>query len=406
MPSALIFYHFFHPDDVVSSLHKNGLAEGLAKRGWEVEAMPCNRGCRDQTKTYPKSGSLGKIKISRIWRPKFNQAGTGLSRLINAVWMITLWSFKVFSRKPDVLIIGTDPVLSILTAIPWKIIRPKTKIAHWCFDLYPEGAIAEGIIKPHSLTEKIIKYFCGAAYRKCDLIVDLGDCMRERLQKYSDVDKIKNITLIPWALAEPKTALKTDPQERELIGNEKLVLIYSGNLGRFHSYNNIIKLARALRNKDVIFVFSVRGNAVDKLKSEISSDDTNIRFVDFAPLEKLQERLSAADIHIVSLKEEWTGLAIPSKFFGAIAAGRPILFSGSPNCAISKWIEQYQLGWVLNDENIETVAENISELLNNSNSLNTMFPHCHDIYQKYFSEEYINDQWDENLRKMLPQGST
>ena len=40
MPRALIFYHYFFPDDVVSATHISELAQGLVKRGWDVTAMP------------------------------------------------------------------------------------------------------------------------------------------------------------------------------------------------------------------------------------------------------------------------------------------------------------------------------------------------------------------------------
>ena len=401
MPSVLIFYHFFHPDDVVSALHKNGLAQGLSQRGWDVEAMPCNRGCRDSSKTYPASGNLDRIAISRIWRPNFKQSNTGLGRIINALWMIAAWSLKAFQRKPDVIIIGTDPVLSILTAIPWRLIRPKTRIVHWCFDLHPEGAVSEGIIKSGGVLEAVIKYFCGIAYRKCDLLVDLGDCMRSRLQRYPGVDRVRCTTIAPWALTEPEAALAVDSAERKIVGDARLVLMYSGNLGRCHCCDNILSLARKLRNKDIQFTFSVRGNAVDDLKRKISPEDSNISVVDFAPLEQLEQRLSAADIHIVSLRDEWTGLAIPSKFFGAIASGRPVLFSGSRHSAIARWIEEFRLGWVLTDDNIDSLADEFQEFSDNPESLKQMFPHCHEIYQKHFSEKYLSDRWDGHLRELL-----
>ena len=50
-----ILYHYFHPDDVVSARLYSDLAVGLQKRGWDVEALPCNRGCRNSAtfKTSP-----------------------------------------------------------------------------------------------------------------------------------------------------------------------------------------------------------------------------------------------------------------------------------------------------------------------------------------------------------------
>jgi colanic acid biosynthesis glycosyl transferase WcaI len=52
MPSVLVLYHYLYPDDVVSSIHISELCAGLAARGWQVTAVSCNRGCRDESKTY------------------------------------------------------------------------------------------------------------------------------------------------------------------------------------------------------------------------------------------------------------------------------------------------------------------------------------------------------------------
>ena len=63
-----ILHHFMYPDDVVSALHLDGLAQDLAAKGWQVEALPCNRGCRDETKTYPRSDTYQGVRYRRIWR--------------------------------------------------------------------------------------------------------------------------------------------------------------------------------------------------------------------------------------------------------------------------------------------------------------------------------------------------
>src|ERR1700691_3194320 len=113
--SAVVLYHYFHPDDVVSSLHFSELGSGLRDGGWDITALPCNRGCRDESRTYPASEDWNGIRIRRVWRPSFPQA-RAWGRIANLIWMIAAWSLAAFRHKPDVLIVGTDPVLSLLTA--------------------------------------------------------------------------------------------------------------------------------------------------------------------------------------------------------------------------------------------------------------------------------------------------
>ena len=86
--------------------------------------------------------------------------------------------------RPDVIIVGTDPILSLLVAIAWRVLRPKVLVAHWCFDLYPEAAVAEGLLDEKSILVRFLKALLRSAYRRCDLIVDIGVCMRQRLGAY------------------------------------------------------------------------------------------------------------------------------------------------------------------------------------------------------------------------------
>ena len=133
----------------------------------------------------------------------------------------------------------------------------------------------------------------------------------------------------------------------------------------------------------------MRGNSVSELKESIPKECNNIQFIEFASYEKLNDRLSCADIHIVSLKKDFTGLAIPSKFFGSLAIGRPVLFSGSKKSNITKWINDYNLGWSMNSENIEEVATEIIQIKENKSKLLEYYVNSYNTYLKIFS---LNEQ--------------
>ncbi len=131
MPRAYVFYQFFYPDDVVSSIHFSELCAGLVRRGWEATAFPSTRGCRSESIEYPKYGEFEGVRIERIWRPAWSQS-SGLGRIFNAAWMIVCWSLLAIRGEPppDVVIIGTDPILSVLVAIAWRFFHPNVVIAH------------------------------------------------------------------------------------------------------------------------------------------------------------------------------------------------------------------------------------------------------------------------------------
>ena len=408
---ALVFYHYLYPDDVISSVHFSDLCQGLVERGWEVTGYCCTRSCRDPLLTFPRSTTWNGVKIRRIWRPGFSQSSS-LGRLLNSLWMIAAWSLLAFNPflRVSQLVIGTDPVLSVLVALPWKLVRPRVRIAHWCFDLYPEAAIADGLFPEKGLIARTLRWMLKAAYRQCDLVADLGPCMKARLTKYVGAQQ-PSTTIPVWAIVEPEAPIAVDETERQgLFGDAKLALLYSGNFGKAHSYKEVFDVAGGFLPSEARFVFGARGNRVGELVQAIRTGPPNVKMAEFATLEALEKRLAAADIHVVTLRSEWTGAVVPSKFFGAIAAGRPVLFIGSASSGIASWIEEFRIGWVLDSGRapdasyqieVGRIVRELKELAEDRTLLEKMFSHCHSVYQDNFSRQRTLDQWNRELAALV-----
>ncbi len=430
----LVLYHFYYPDDVVSAREFSDLCEGIVERGFNVEVWAGNRACHDPSASYgPSEETIRGVKIRRFWRPAFNQHSF-LGRIINSIWLQNVWFWKLlftFTLKPDIIMTGTDPLLLVLATPFFKLIRPKAKMVHWAFDLYPEAAVADGLVSGDGLLVKTIRFFLRRAYASCDLIADLGPCMRRLLVRYDNGGEVgqpvsvvktveekfgirneelgvksnsngrKHITLTPWALEEPVTPLASDRMERKLLfGDSSLGLLYSGSFGRAHEFELILKLARMLGNR-AAFAYSVRGSRLEELKNAISANDQNIRFAEFASPDQLSARLSSPDIHIVSLRPQWNGTVVPSKFFGVLAIGRPVLFEGDSNSDISQWIRKYKVGWNLQHDNLQSTAEELIRFSKDTVNKAAMYKHCHTVYQEHFSKKAVIDKWEGELNQLI-----
>ena len=67
----------------------------------------------------------------------------------------------------------------------------------------------------------------------------------------------------------------------------------------------------------------------------------------FQPLDRLSESLSAADIHYVCLREGFEGSAVPSKAYGALVVGKPLLYQGSALGEIARMVSEERIGTVV-----------------------------------------------------------
>lgn len=400
-PRILVLYHFLPPDDVVSAQVFGGLCEGLAARGWDVTARPSNRSCHDPRARHARRETREGVEYRRVRRPALAQS-SGAGRVLNALWMTAAWSLEALrpGSRYDAVLVGTDPVLSATALRAFRRFRPSVKRALWAFDVYPEAAVADGLLAKGSLAERLLSRAARRALAVADLVADLGPCMRALLPAPPSA---RRETLPPWALVEPPAPLPVDPVERRaLFGDARLGVLYAGSFGRAHSFEEVLALARRLRGTGVGFCFSVRGNREAALRAAVAPDDTNVSFAPFVPEGDLARRLGAADLHAVSLRPAFTGTVVPSKFQAALAAGRPVLFAGSPDAAPARWIAELGLGYAVTPEpaSLDAAAAALLALASDPAALDALKARCHAAYAERFSRSRTVARWDESLRAL------
>lgn len=399
----LVCYHFFHPDEVVSARMFSDLAVEQRRRGWRVTALTSNRLWRDPHQLLPSRESWAGVDIQRVFRPPFDQARP-LQRLANSAWMTAGWLGRALAiRRFDAVVIGSDPAFAALLAVPLRRVLPRTAIVHWCFDLYPEAVYAEGLGSSTTKLAKVTESLMGAAYRSCDAIVDIGSGMRARLDRYGGGWQSETIT--PWALVEPPTILVPDPIERErLFAGAKLALLYAGTMGRAHDFTAFLDLARRCRARSgnaIRLCFACRGNRHDELRAAVRPDDSNVTLVPFADEAQLQARLQSADIHLLSLRPEWAGVVVPSKFFASLAVGRPVLYAGPPTSEIAQWIAENDVGMTLGNSETNAAVERLHQFLGKPESLADWQQNALRTYRARFSKSISNDRWNDLLRALV-----
>ena len=85
----------------------------------------------------------------------------------------------------------------------------------------------------------------------------------------------------------------------------------------------------------------------------------NMRFLPSQPAESLSESLGAGDLHLVTMREGTSGLVVPSKFYGVLAAARPCLFVGPADSEVALTIQGGGLGEVVAPGDAGILAESI-----------------------------------------------
>ena len=395
---VLIMSQVFWPESFGSSRHITELSIELVKRGWDVTALITNRTYLDSSISIaPKKGYREGVRYERIKLPALSQK-KDLPRLMSGILLVLNWIFRSPSFKHyDIVIIGTSPPFAYL-ALPFiRLFNKNAKLFLWGFDLYPEAIMASGGKLKISLG-KLLKPFTKRSLKKLDYLIDIGPCMRKRYGLYQPT-AIKK-TLTPWSFIEPSGLNNSNGADRK----PGLTLLYSGTIGFAHDLENFLLLARELkkRNASVSLCFAGIGNKFKNFKKLIHKDDTNITIINYTNNdEEFQSRVANADIMMISLKEEYAGISVPSKFFGAIAFGKPILYSGSNKSAIFNWMTNNDIGFHLTKKNISATTDILIDLEKNKSKLSEMSSRAFTLYNSHHSKKIICDKWSNILMESV-----
>jgi glycosyltransferase involved in cell wall biosynthesis len=224
----------------------------------------------------------------------------------------------------DAVLAMTDPPFQGIVGAFIAILKRKP-YAYNIRDLYPDMALGGDIVRP-GLLARLWERMHRWALRRARCVIVLGEDMRARI--IAKGVEPSRVVVIRDGVELPKVTEPLSPPDPEIIrairGGFSFVLLHAGNLGFYGAWNTLITATRKLANDGVGLVF-VGGGALRARLEIAAAGAENIRFLDYFPPNKIPSVLAAADAHVVTIKRGLEGVVVPSKMYGILAAGKPIV---------------------------------------------------------------------------------
>ena len=299
------------------------------------------------------NGNISKIKIKRVWVPKLNKNNL-LSRLIR-FFILSIgiaWLVLAKSKKDDIVFAVTNPAfLIVLLALTRKL--KNYTLVFLVHDIFPENAVATGMVSKESSLYRFIKWVFDGSYDVADKIIAIGRDMAEVVANKIRSDAVKIDVIENWAdLALIDVISRNESKIKTLGFEEKVVIQYAGNIGRAQGIIEFSDIARSVNNRSIQFVFVGSGALSQALKEKVR-DCPNFT-IDKAYSRTDQSLvLGSCDIALVILGAGMYGLGVPSKTYNFMAAGKPILFLGPRNSEIYRLIQEKNIGWAFDWQQVE-----------------------------------------------------
>ncbi|MEQ1828878.1 MAG: glycosyltransferase family 4 protein [Pirellula sp.] len=377
LPSVCFVNRCYWPDSEATGQLLTELCEYLAPR-WSVSAVVGQPNWDVEDTTYSRSGVQIRngVAIHRLLHSQLSKTAefARIRNLISFTLAFRRWSKKVgnsvfansnpvysqsISPKRPTIVCETDPFLLPLV-VGGMARKCNANLVYYLQDIYPDVAIAVGVAK-NSMAMRFLRKRLKNAYLKANKIVVLDEDMRDRLVDWGIPSD--RLCIVPnWMDCSVVKPARDSNAFRVQHGmDDSFVIMHSGNMGmtqRLDVLIDAIKRPNIPRNSLLALV----GNGANRPRLEKQANGAvNVRFFDYQPRDQLSNSLSAADLHVVSMDKSITGCLAPSKLYGILASGTPVLAIVPKGSAVWRLVDAHQLGWTVEPGNDLGIADAISE---------------------------------------------
>ena len=253
-----------------------------------------------------------------------------------------LWRVLRMPRH-DVTVFMTEPPLLFVLGPLVRWIK-RTRFVCWSQALFPEVEVELGMLERRSPLTALWRLLAGWALRRADLVIAVGETMEQRLvAKGVSADRIAVVH--GWAdgdLVKP-VAPAENPFLKQHSLQGKFVVMYCGNFGPSEEFGTLLEAAKLLKDAgDVVFLFVGEGMQLDAVKTKASG--LRVSFLPLHPEHELSNCLSAASVHVVTLKPGLEGMLVPKNLYSAMAVARPVIFVGGSRSEVALVLEEAACG--------------------------------------------------------------
>lgn len=346
---------------VSTAQHLTDLATSLASRGHKVTVIASDRGYDDPAIRFKRRERWEGIDIIRIPAASFGKSSKW-RRVLNFGSFMLLCSLRLLVlRRFDVVVALTSPpLISFLAALFVKL--KGGSFCFWVMDLNPDEAIAAGWLAPNSATTRILQRMLNYSLKVASRTIVLDRFMKERVVD-KGIDASRVAIVPPWS-HDDHVAYSVTGREafRRRHGFEdRFVVMYSGNHSPCHPLDTLLDAARVLKEKsEIVFCFVGGGSEQAKVREAGLS---NVQCLPYQPLNELSNSLSAADLHVVVMGEEFVGIVHPCKVYNILSIGAPVLYIGPDPSHVTDIAAQHGRFFMSRHGDVAAVVKAITEAM-------------------------------------------
>lgn len=333
-------------------------------------------------------------------------AYTGKTTLLRATqWMAyTLFVIPFIIRhRKDHFLVTTNPPL-VMLCMP--ILRYALRIQYslLVLDVYPEAAERLGYLKQNGLLANFWRRINALALFQAKTCITIAACMKKTLEDQMQSRQECPIHISPmWADTKIITPCipSTNPFLMEHKIQDHFIVSYSGNFGASHGLEQLITTASLLKDDpSILFLLIGDGPSYNALQQKSKKEGlTNIKFLPYQPFNQLRFVLSAADYSFVIVGNGFEGISMPSKCYGLLAAGTPIIGICKPESSLTHLILENDVGVCVEPNKPHELAALIRKLRDSPSLCEGRGLRARILAEEHFSKEHVTKDFTKIMQR-------
>jgi len=402
----LFVNQFYWPDMAATAQQMTDLCEYLAERGHEVRVV-CSRGQYDDGsgRSTPKRETRRGVRIHRLRAPSFGKK-SNLGRVIDYAGfhlLVGLWLLVFGWRYRAIVTLTTPPLIGIYPLLLKWLSFDKVRQVSWVMDLHPDLEFDLGLWSRKHPLYATFYWLNNLHFRHVTATVALGESMAKRIRaKRVKPERLHVISV--WNRADEVKPMPPGSSpllaEHGLAG--KFVVMYSGNAGIIHDFDAVCEAMKRLsQDQRVHFLFVGAGLRLKEVKQYVDDQGLqNFTQLPYFPREQLDASLAMGDVHLVTLRAGMSGVAVPSKTYGIMAAARAVVYVGPDDSDTAHHIEAGACGYVIQLNDVDTLVATIRDLADNPAHAAQLGQSGRDYFFKHHEMSVCCGQWAELLESL------
>ena len=269
------------------------------------------------------------------------------------------------------LVLYPTPPITFVGAVEYVKKRDGAKTYLMLKDIFPQNALDIGIMSRTGLKGLIYRFFLEKE-KKLYSVSDHIGCMSPAncayLIKHHPELPEEKVGLCPNCIEVLDKSVDADTRrrirEKYGIPQDKLVLVYGGNLGRPQGIPFLIDCLKSQKSNPHVFFLIVGDGTEYGLLEQYhrTANQENFKLMRQLPKDDYDTMVGACDVGMVFLDHRFTIPNFPSRMLSYMQAKLPILACTDPNTDVSAVITEGGFGWWCESNSTEEFGKALREI--------------------------------------------